>query len=1255
MNLAASLTLISNPELDKLLQTGSDLKPGDKLEGKIIKIRDDGKALVDFGKFQAAVELKEPVNEGDILHAVVVEKGKQLKLRIESIEPADSSSSKTPTPQETPTGETEQIINRLDQEHEKNIADLRMKLDQLFRQQTTDTGTEEKTETISQQVRDPRTTLKIARDFQQARDEVVKQIDELKAIIEKSDAPVSKEAKEIISNLEKASDQIRELKSPEDIPKLREIVEKEVTPQLKELQKVIDKEIAIPDNSKTRFNEELSRQVKDSQQTIEIVIKKLPSTPPGTEPVTKEGDTGSKTITPNESTPQTNETLRTNTGKEVAQIKEALETISQSPDKAPVIQPRTIERVETVLKDVVDIVRNLPDNAAAQQKLESLSQPVRNIRSTVETARDFQQARDEIVKQIDQLKSMVEDSGIPVSKEIKNIISNLEKAAEKIAELKYPRDIQELKEIVQKEVTPRLNQLQQAIEKEVSLPESPKAQFLDELSRRVQDSQQTIETSVKKLPSTAPQDTERAIRELEAVLKTIEKTEVTPKESIPQTNETLRTNTGKEVAQIKEAIETISQSPDKTPVISPQTTERIETALKDVVNLVRNLPDNAATQQKLESLSQPVQTLRSTVETARDFQQARDEIFKQIDQLKTMVEDSGIPVSKEIKLIISNLKKASEQIRELKSTEDIPKLREIVENEVAPRLKQFQQAIEKEVTLPDSPKAQFLDELNRRAQDSQQAVEDAVRKLPSTPPQDTERVIKELETALKAIFKTPSTPVSSQAPYAEDIKDIYENIKQALQILQSRMQRSGQEIGLPEDIKQIFNSVQTDLKLAEMSDTILKQLNSLKPLIDQADLSFEKIIKQIHEMLSDMTDRINEFKSTQQFQEMGNYLKTAFTSQMKQIEMVFSDPRWISEARNPQKFAEIIQTIQSLQSNVESALETGTEGLPGQDQNQVQGFNQKIADLANGLSNASNRFSTDPATRESIANLAKNIEALLERLPQGISDTSSETALPAKIRSLLSTLQSSMEPIDINDSTFKLVPRLKSLVEDSGIFFEKKISDIITKLSDASGRLQGIRDINQLPEIRSIIEKDLKPNLLQLKEFLNNEQNTASLPGDSKTIETIRNTVESLLNNIDMQQTRAVENQAKQEPVQFFSFQLPIKDEETAELKVFYNRGRKKESPDEFKLSLLLDMNKLGEVRSDFLYIKKDLSISFYVKNQEIKDFFDGHLEEVNEILGREFEDLKMSVVVSKEQIAGLEKEEAEAEIISEKAVNVKV
>ncbi|HLP48296.1 MAG TPA: hypothetical protein VK469_20300, partial [Candidatus Kapabacteria bacterium] len=63
------------------------IKSGDRLEGRVVEIRNDGKAVLDFEKFQAVVELKVPIEKGEAVIVVVEEtgKGKPVKLKLEDI------------------------------------------------------------------------------------------------------------------------------------------------------------------------------------------------------------------------------------------------------------------------------------------------------------------------------------------------------------------------------------------------------------------------------------------------------------------------------------------------------------------------------------------------------------------------------------------------------------------------------------------------------------------------------------------------------------------------------------------------------------------------------------------------------------------------------------------------------------------------------------------------------------------------------------------------------------------------------------------------------------------------------------------------------------------------------------------------------------------------------------------------------------------------------------------------------------------
>lgn len=293
-------------------------------------------------------------------------------------------------------------------------------------------------------------------------------------------------------------------------------------------------------------------------------------------------------------------------------------------------------------------------------------------------------------------------------------------------------------------------------------------------------------------------------------------------------------------------------------------------------------------------------------------------------------------------------------------------------------------------------------------------------------------------------------------------------------------------------------------------------------------------------------------------------------------------------------------------------------------------------------------FESPPEVKEMFANLS--------RLSGAIQDTLAAYAnkLPSEVREMLTTLQSQFEPLDISANTSKLALKLKSLVENSGIFFEKKIHDAIGQLADASSRISGSENLNRSPETADIINNDLKPNLLLLREYFDSDKFLPRLQR-LENIEVIKKTVEELLTNIENQQGRAMDAEILRQPVLVFSFQIPLKEGTEARLKVFYNRKRKKKEQGEFKLSLLLDMDRLGEIRTDFSQGEKKLNITFFVKNNKVKEYIQTNLEEVEEPLGADFKSVNLKVLVSREKIAAFAAEPLGPGIVTDKAVDIKV
>ncbi len=226
---------------------------------------------------------------------------------------------------------------------------------------------------------------------------------------------------------------------------------------------------------------------------------------------------------------------------------------------------------------------------------------------------------------------------------------------------------------------------------------------------------------------------------------------------------------------------------------------------------------------------------------------------------------------------------------------------------------------------------------------------------------------------------------------------------------------------------------------------------------------------------------------------------------------------------------------------------------------------------------------------------------------------------PEHIQRALATLDTHFESIDLSKTATKLLPLLKSYVENAGFFFEKKFADIMDKFVERSGD-ELAKELIRSPQIKMILTKDLKPILFMLKEYLETQDSVSKFL-NNRSLSGFKGSIEMLLADIFNQQTRAAHKLELPDPYNLFSFTLPLKENEhKAKLKFYYPKKKKNGSKAGFKISLLLDMDNIGEVRADFFLIKRDLSITFFVKDNTRKIKFEENLDEVSNRLAPLFD-----------------------------------
>lgn len=227
-----------------------------------------------------------------------------------------------------------------------------------------------------------------------------------------------------------------------------------------------------------------------------------------------------------------------------------------------------------------------------------------------------------------------------------------------------------------------------------------------------------------------------------------------------------------------------------------------------------------------------------------------------------------------------------------------------------------------------------------------------------------------------------------------------------------------------------------------------------------------------------------------------------------------------------------------------------------------------------------------------------------------------------------------------NASVRQWADALKTQLSDSGHLFEAKLAEMVASSSPAGETANG-------EALRRAVSRDLKPNLLILKEALaeSGAQAMAETGANPKDIVRLRQTVDRLLSHVEQQQERAVLRAGDQESYQVFAHLLPVKEHpQPVRIKVYYPRKKAgSEGNPQHRIALLLDMDRLGPVRADVAMAGRLLSIRFFVKDQATQDRFEQHVGEVESVLSESFGQVDIATFVSEEKIAQFDEEDQTA------------
>ncbi len=198
--------------------------------------------------------------------------------------------------------------------------------------------------------------------------------------------------------------------------------------------------------------------------------------------------------------------------------------------------------------------------------------------------------------------------------------------------------------------------------------------------------------------------------------------------------------------------------------------------------------------------------------------------------------------------------------------------------------------------------------------------------------------------------------------------------------------------------------------------------------------------------------------------------------------------------------------------------------------------------------------------------------------------------------------------------------------------------------ASSGDKVVGLRTPTVDLDSRRIIQPDLKQLLLQ---FLGSDR-TSGVPAN------LRKSIEFLLKDIIRQQGRALRMSASSEPFQIFTFSLSLAhDRQPAKLKVYYPRKQRTGSQQGFQISMLLSMDHLGDIRTDLYLLERDLSVTFFVKNQAVRSTIQQFQTDLVQVLNPFFNQTRLRMVMSKKKIHDFEQDDVQ--VANDRRVDLRI
>ena len=230
----------------------------------------------------------------------------------------------------------------------------------------------------------------------------------------------------------------------------------------------------------------------------------------------------------------------------------------------------------------------------------------------------------------------------------------------------------------------------------------------------------------------------------------------------------------------------------------------------------------------------------------------------------------------------------------------------------------------------------------------------------------------------------------------------------------------------------------------------------------------------------------------------------------------------------------------------------------------------------------------------------------------------------------------------INDDPSQLTEKLSDVIKNSGFFFEKHLEGALEKILKEEPDIK-LESLVRHPDIEKIFERDLKPNLALLEQHLDQAGGKKAEPQVQAAVEELQRTTKHLMGQLDEHMDRLSQQIVKSDtPSQVTEPMIWYlnSDQGAVKLKLYHPPKSPEGEAAPIRVALLLDMDRLGSMRSDLSVSSGTLRVTFFLKTAGARDAVLAHLPEIRSALEVIYPSTFIEAVVSDDRITQFETEQ---------------